>query len=129
MKMHRLIMRTVVAFFLLLIVLDGSARPSGWLVGQISGRTRLVLPSGGTTGLADVSVTLTDIGWGKEWKLQSDRRGVFRFVNLRSGNYTIRVERAGHELREARRRQSVIRLRVNDPVRVLPAYDLVPTGP
>lgn len=116
---------SLVLFSLLVLALDPGPASSGWLVGKISGRTRLSA-AGSSKPLPDVTITLTNLDWGRERVLSSNRRGRFQFLNLTSGNYRVRVEKKGYRLKQIRR-ESVIRLHVNEPVRVLPAYDMIPT--
>ena len=53
------------------------------------------------------------------------RRGRL-LIDLYPKKYRVRVEKKGYRLKQIRR-ESVMRLHVNEPVRVLPAYDMIPT--
>ena len=96
----------------------------GTLLSRINGQTREVAGAGTTRPLEGVSITLTNLALRRERVEQTSRKGIFQFLNLRPGNYRIGVHKEGYQLGQPRR-ASVIRLRVNEPVRVLPAYELI----
>lgn len=113
--------------FVLLSTAPTLVQSQGTLLGRINGQTREATGAGTTRPLEGVSITLTNLTLRRERVAQTNRKGIFQFLNLAPGNYRVGVHKEGYQLGKARR-ASVIRLQVNDPVRVLPAYELTPEG-
>ena len=99
----------------------------GTLLGRINGQTREATAAGTTHPLEGVSITLTNLTLRRARVEQTNRKGIFQFLNLTPGNYRVDIHKKGYQLGQTRRAR-VIRLRVNEPVRVLPAYELIREG-